>query len=307
MTDTLDQTTESPPVYAADFIHELFWEQIKRLFSEELIAAGSKMGSVSAVQATNLLVLVDGSSSPRSMPRIAGRSWSVGQRVIVANIQGRQVVVAGVLTGADGELVISAAQLAPGAVKAALDRDNVSLIPPPRSVTGGMIATGTLVGSGSVNQGQSLFAQNTISSYELAPGSVTNGKIEDPSFSPGGAYRSGGIHGNKLIPGTVTTDHIASLNANKLFGTIDGGMISQNSIQGGQIMNGSLGLADFQADFKITGNQMEEATIKYSKLDQNIRTKIENACKAAGIGKKCKAPATDLNGNPLGIEGNDNN
>lgn len=206
MTDTASPPQEAAPAYAPDFLHELLWEQIKRMFSEELIAAGAKMGTVSAITTVGLSVLVDGTSAPRNMPRVAGRSFAIGQRVVVAKVQGKPVVVGGVLTSASGTPVIGTADIIDGAITAAKINSSVSLMPPDRSLTYIKMAVGGLRGS-AVDGDQSIFVQGSIGTRDIGPNAITSNKIGDGEVTN---LKIGSVAASK-ITGRISSDQIGAL------------------------------------------------------------------------------------------------
>ena len=65
----------------------------------------------------NITVLVAGTATPRTMPRVAGRHFALNDRVVVAPVNGKPVVIGGVL-GSMGaaESVIGGSDIAPGAI-----------------------------------------------------------------------------------------------------------------------------------------------------------------------------------------------
>lgn len=181
MTDALEGSAGAVPIYEVDFVHELLWEQIKRMFMVELQEQGSKMGTVSVTPTgAKVSVKIDGKSISRQVDRVAGRRFRVGDRVVLVNANGRLVAVGATLnsTSLNDTGVIDDPDIAPGAVKRALTRDGVTFTPPDRSLTWNMIATGQIFGSAAAAVwGGSHISAGTIGAADIGDGQVGNAKI----------------------------------------------------------------------------------------------------------------------------------
>jgi hypothetical protein len=274
MSDPPDSGGGGVPAYQPDFIHELFWAQIQRMFSAELQRAGAKMGTVSITPTgPTVLVLVDGTSTARPYPRVAGRRFSVGQRVVVVSVNGKPVVVGGVLTGTGiaNEGVIDTPDLARGAVMGALTRDGVTFIPANRSLTYIQMAVGGLRGS-AVDGDQSIFQQGSIGSRDIGEGQITNSKIDSVNASK--------------ITGTI------SVAAGNITGRIGSGQIGDvgspggAGVLGGNIGNDAVGNRNLQED-SVDQRVLANDSVGF----QNCTAALQQMIKKAGKGKGKTKPA----------------
>lgn len=268
MADSPDSGGGGVPTYQPDFIHELFWAQIQRMFSAELQRAGAKMGTV-AITPTGptVLVLVDGTSTARPYPRVGGRRFSVGQRVVVVPVNGKPVVVGGVLTGTglNNEGVIDTPDLASGAVLGALTRDGVSFVPPDNSVTYAMILKGSLLGAASVGAGGTVFAEGTIGSRDIGAGQVTNAKIESVQASK--------------ITGTITVA------AGNITGRIGSNQIGDVGAGGAGVLGGNIG-NDAVGNRNLQEDSVDQRVLANDSVGwQNCTLALQQIIKKAGKGK----------------------
>lgn len=218
MSDQTPVPVTAAPKYAPDFIHELFWEQIRRLFADELVRASARMGKVISAAGASLLVLPDGSTVPRKMAHVAGRRYQPGDRVVIAPVQGAPVVVGGVLTAAGAaEAVIGGEDIAPGAITTR----HVAL----GSITTGHIALSSLTTAHFADQAVTAakIQGHSLSWYQLQRQGIYGSGVvaaAESAFYPGAIggvdIAAGAISAGHILAGNVTFDHLSGPAQNKI-------------------------------------------------------------------------------------------